>query len=104
MICQEENLIFRFAPDRARSRCLVINPQLPGGARALPAGGPQLESLPATDFLLQFCGRQIALCVTHGVVRSLITENVLCCRSSKASSLAAGHRLLNGWIVLPKAN
>lgn len=66
MICQEEKLIFRFAPDGAWSPCPVINPQLPRGARVLPAGGPQLESLPATDFLLQFCRRQIASCVTRG--------------------------------------
>lgn len=92
MICQEEKLIFRFAPDGARSRCLVINPQLPRGARVLPAGGPQLESLPAADFLLQFYRRQIASGVTHGVVQSLITENVLSRRSPKASSLAAGHQ------------
>lgn len=104
VICQEEKLIFGFAPDGARSRCLVINPPFPRGARVLPAGSPQLENLPATAFLLQFCWRQIAPCLTHGVVRSLITENVLCCRSSKASSLPAGHWLQNGWIVLPKAN
>lgn len=68
MICQEEKLIFRFAPDGARSRCLVINPQLPRGARVLPARSPQLESLPVADFLLWFYGRQIAPGVMRGVV------------------------------------
>lgn len=76
MICQEEKLIFGFAPDGARSRCLVINPPFPRGACALPSGSPHLENLPATAFLLHFCWRQIAPCLTHGAVRSLITENV----------------------------
>lgn len=91
MICQVEKLIFGFAPDGTRSQCLVINLQFPKGAHVLPAGDPQLESLLATHFLLQFCRRQITACVTHRVVQSLTTENILCCQSSKASSLAAGH-------------